>query len=106
MGLHPLLEPGGAWDRVFVTSDGRRTSDETRLGAEIGLANVAFVRFGQGPNGTMSTSGYGFALPIGNLARLRYDHARIAFNGFSDTTVDGWSAWFDLLAITGAWRQS
>jgi len=105
LGLHPLLELGGAWDRVLITSDGRRVSDATRLGAEIGLANVAFVRFGQGPSGNVSTSGYGFALPIGNLVRVRYDHARIPSEAFSDTTVDGWSAWFDLLAIAGAWRQ-
>jgi hypothetical protein len=105
LGLHPLLELGGTWDRVFVTSGGRRVGDETRLGAEVGLANVAFVRFGQGSGDNVSTWGYGFALPIGNFARARYDHARIPIEGFSDTTVDGWSLWCDVLAVAEAWQQ-
>ena len=108
LGLQPLLSVGGAWDRVFVTAKDRRVEDETRLGAEIGLANVAYVRFGQGPDGSVSTSGYGFALPILALARVRYDRARVSvpdFLDFSDQTTDRWSLWLDPLAIAGAWRR-
>jgi hypothetical protein len=105
-GLEPLLSLGGAWDRVFVTTqDGARKWDDTRIGMELGLANMAFVRFGQGPNGSPSPSGYGFALPIGRLASLHYDHARIpGASGFPDLEIEGWSVWMDPVAIAQALR--
>jgi hypothetical protein len=86
------LDPPALSDRVFVTSEGRRVGDETRLGAEIGLANVAFLRFGEGPDRSVHASGYGFALPIARFVRVRYDHAR---------STDGWSVWLDPFASTG-----
>ena len=105
LGLQPLLSLGGAWDRVFVTANDRRVSEETRLGAEIGLANVAYVRFGQGPRATVSASGYGFTLPIGGLAGVRYDRAWIGLDDDPPTMrTDRWSVWLDPLAIAGAWR--
>jgi len=105
LALQPLFSLGGAWDRVLVTSDGRRIGDEARLGVEISLANVAFIRFGEGPRGGVSTSGFGFALPIGHLARVRYDHARTEIGVLPDTTTDGWSVWLDPIAIADAWGR-
>lgn len=105
LALRPLLSLGAAWDHVLVTSDHRRVGDETRLGAEIGVANIAFVRFGEGPGGGVSTSGFGFALPIGRLARVRYDRARTAGGSFPDVTTDGWSVWIDPIAIASAWGR-
>jgi hypothetical protein len=105
LGLQPLLAAGGAWDRIFVTADEMRVSDETRLGAEIALANVAYIRFGQGQSGSASPSGYGFALPIGRMARVRYDRARVPIQGLPDATTDRWSVWLDPVAIVDAWRR-
>jgi hypothetical protein len=104
LGLQPLVSLGGSWDRVFVTADGRRVADETRFGSELGLANVAFVRFGQGPNGDVTTWGFGLALPIGRFARARYDRAWNAIEDLNVTT-DGWSVWLDPVAIANAWRH-
>jgi hypothetical protein len=105
LALQPLLSVGGAWDRAFITSDGKRVADETRLGAELGLADLAFVRFGEGPTGSVTTSGFGFALPIGRLARVRYDRSWSAVEDLPDVTTYGWSVWLDPLAIAEAWRH-
>ena len=103
-GLHPLIALGGTWDNVSVTADGSRVSKQTGLGAEIGLANVAFVRFGEGPGSSATTWGYGLALPIGNLARIRYDHAEISTGVIEDTPTDGWSVWVDVMGVVATWR--
>ena len=108
-GFEPLLSLGGAWDREFITmGSGSAVGDVSRTGAEFGLANVAFLRFGE-RRGTVvlrwRTSGYGLALPIGRFAGFRYDHARIAWSdGLPETTINGWSVWMEPVAIVRTLR--
>lgn len=108
-GFEPLLSLGGAWDREFITmGSGSAVGDAGHTGAELGLANVAFLRFGKSRRTGQATgraSGYGLGLPIGRFAGLRYDHARIAWtDGLPETTLRGWSAWMNPLEFVHGLR--
>jgi len=107
-GFEPLLSIGGAWDREFITvGSGRAVGDRSHAGMELGLGNVVFVRFGHRGGTAYSsvrTSGYGLALPIGEIAGVRYDHATIAFPDFPGITTRSWMAWVNPVELVRALR--
>jgi hypothetical protein len=95
-GLDPLVSLGGAWDREFISFESRRW-DRSHLGFEMGLGNIAFVRFG---DQNRSVWGYGLALPIGRLGGVRYDEARSpGSDGFPEVKSHGWSVWANFMEI-------
>ena len=97
-GFEPLVSIGGEWDADYVSRYGGHLQ---RLGGEVGLANLVFLRLGQ-RSYDQSTSGYGIALPIGRFGGVRYDDATVK-NAF-DLDYRAWSVWIDPLAIARAGR--
>jgi hypothetical protein len=107
-GFSPLLSVGIASD----WSDRRGTFEERRVsgaGAEVTLANVLSVRSGryEEPQGGIRgmTWGLGVALPLGRVAGIRYDFARLPeTESVRDLDVAGalrhaGAVWFDPLEL-------
>jgi len=82
-----------------------------RRGFELGVANMAFVRFGHVEDrmGDIvdDTFGWGVQLPFADVGGVRYDHASVPqASGLQDVKRDGWSMWLDPLALVRRLRQN
>lgn len=82
-----------------------------RHGYELGVANMAFVRFGHVEDRVGDivggTFGWGLQLPLADVAGVRFDHASIPqSSGLEEVKRNGWSMWLDPLALTRRLRQS
>lgn len=103
-GFEPLVSLGGAWDRTFISVGSSPARwDESHLGGELGLGNVAFVRVGRWDD--RHAWGYGLALPIGRLGGYRYDETRQGESeGLPGTTSHAWSVWANPVEIARTLR--
>lgn len=100
-GLEPMVSVAGAFDAHHTSSFGPR--DQNHWGAELGLANAVFGRFGESAvegDATQNTWGFGLGLPLGGYGGFRYDHANVArADGLDDLTRDSWTVWMDPIAV-------
>ncbi len=105
-GMLPLLAVSLASDESRISAgdfDGY-SSHVSCYGLELGVANVAFVRFGHVSDRTGGivddTFGWGLQLPLGDVAGVRFDHASFPeAAGLRDVQRSGWSVWFDPIAL-------
>lgn len=81
-----------------------------RNGAELSFLGVFDVRHGHvdDPTGEIvgDTRGYGFRVPLGRFAEVRWDHATVPQardSGLPDVTRRGWSMWVNPAEV---WRQN
>ena len=103
-GFEPLVSVGAAWDRDFISDgSGPTNHDASYLGGELGLAGVAFLRFGSQTG--YNSWGYGLGLPVGRFGGIRYDEAKLAeISGRDPLTSHSWSVWADPVEMTRALR--
>ena len=112
-GFAPFVTLGWAGDREHIStaeSIETNTYDVERNGAEITLLGFATYRFGHVTDrlGDVDgdTSGWGLAIPLGNIIAVRFDAARIPQardSGLPDVKRSGWSGSFDPLTL---WRYT
>lgn len=82
-----------------------------RRGFELGVANMAFVRFGHVEDRVGDivgdTFGWGLQLPLADVAGVRFDHATMPQSpGLEEVKRNGWSMWLDPLALVRRLRQN
>ncbi|HEY6865753.1 MAG TPA: hypothetical protein VI792_00755, partial [Candidatus Eisenbacteria bacterium] len=109
-GLMPLVSLGAALDAEHTTKGVVVPGghDIERLGTELGLANVAFARWGRARydgGSTVDTWGFGIGLPLGRYGGYRYDHAVVPRPPLPDLPRDSWTAWLDPVEIARALRH-
>ena len=95
---------GGAWDREFISAgSGPTVDDRAHLGGELGLANLAFVRLGEGDS--RHTWGYGIGVPLGRLGGFQYDESHEkSGDGFPEVQSHSWTVWLNPIEIMSALR--
>lgn len=105
-GMLPLLAVSMASDESRISAGDLDNSSYhvSSYGLELGVANVAFVRFGHVRDRTGGivddTFGWGLQLPLGDVAGVRFDHASFPeAAGLRDVQRSGWSLWFDPIAL-------
>jgi len=108
-GFAPLVALGWAQDHEHVTlADAQEAGgyDVDRDGVELTVLGVATYRTGHVTDlvGDIDgdTSGWGLAIPLGDIAIVRYDHATIPQarnSGLQDVERHGWSGSFDPIAL-------
>ncbi len=107
-GMHPLLSLGFATDHAKIGVPGSEYTTDG-YGFEVSLANVFTLRNGRYEDlfGAIEgdTDGWGVGLPIGQVAGIRYDHAKFPQSknsGLGDIKRNSVSAWIDAVRV---WRH-
>ena len=103
----PWVQLSAAADWTTVSAGGSPYSYDTKgMGAEVGFANVLWLRAGHyedlGGDIDGTTWGWGIALPAGDFGGVRYDGARFPVSrssGLDDHIRHGVQVWLDPWAI-------
>ena len=112
-GFEPLAVVGFALDQEHnAGGDLDPGYDVTRWGVEATLFNVATLRVGHVTDRTGDidggTFGFGFGLPFGDFAGVRYDYAEIpqsTSSGLPDVKRHAATAWIDPIRLAAALRK-
>lgn len=107
-GLGPIVRVTVSFDHeALVTGSGFEVD---RSGQELSLFGVFDVRRGHVNDPTSElvgdTRGYGFRVPLGRIAAVRWDHATVPQardSGLPDVTRRGWSMWVNPAEV---WRRN